>query len=102
MIVGTLARIENLAVYQGLVVVDVWSIVRNEGPARRAVRLGINELAEAVDGWQERSLRLHGIFMRQLCRDGRGVDLLGVLPCPLQGVLQRQIECARLRRLGGG
>ncbi len=50
-VVGALDEIENVAVHDGLVVVDVRAVVGDERAGRRAVGLGVDELVERADAW---------------------------------------------------
>ena len=59
-------------------------------PLARAVGLGVNVLAESVDGGQQRGFGLHGVFARQQGCDVGVESLLAVFLRALHGVLQSE------------
>ena len=64
-VVGAFGGGVEIGVSGDVVVIDMDAVVGNEGAARRAIGLGVDVLAEAVDRGQQRSLGLFGVLTRE-------------------------------------
>jgi len=92
LVVGALLEIENVAVHDGLVVVDVGAVVGDEGAGGRAVGLGVDELVEGADTRQAGGPGLHGILAGEQRGDVGGEDLRAVGASALHGVEESEAQ----------
>ena len=91
-VVGAFDGSEEVGVDSGLVVINMDAVVGDEDAAGGAVGLGVNVLAEAVDGRQQRGFGLHGVFASQQGGNVGRESLLAVFLRALHGVLQRETK----------
>ena len=91
-VVGALNQIENVAVHDSLVVVDVGAVVGDERAGGRAVGLGVDELVERADTRQPGGPGLHGILAGEQRGDVGGEDLRTVGASALHGVLESEAQ----------
>lgn len=89
-IVGALGERVEIGLGGDVVVVDVDAIVGDEDASRGAVALGIDVLAESVDGGEQGGSGLHGIFAGEERLDVGVGGLLAVFLCAGEGVRERE------------
>jgi hypothetical protein len=91
-VVGAFGGGVEIGVSGDVVVIDMDAVVGNEGAARRAIGLGVDVLAEAVDRGQQRSLGLFGVLAREQRFDIGVEGLLAVFLRALHGVLEGEAQ----------